>query len=49
MYKMLDLKYSELVSKINTAFEQCAQESDLMRLGFSAYLARLNYVKAVTP
>jgi len=38
MYKMLEVKYSELYSKINRAFEECAEESEAMKVGFSAYL-----------
>ncbi|TNV87483.1 hypothetical protein FGO68_gene7976 [Halteria grandinella] len=49
MYKMLEVKYSEIYSKINRAFEECAEESEAMKVGFSAYLQRLYFLKAVNP
>lgn len=49
MYKMLEIKYSELYSKINRVFEECAEESEAMKSGFQAYLQRLYFLKAVNP
>jgi hypothetical protein len=34
MYKMLDMKYSELYTKIVSAFEECVEESEHMKVGF---------------
>jgi hypothetical protein len=47
LYKMLDKKFSELYSKIVRAFEDCLSESEHMKVGFSAYLARLHYIRSV--
>ena len=49
MYKMLEVKYSELYSKIHHVFEECVEESDAMKSGFQAYLQRLYFIKAVNP
>jgi hypothetical protein len=46
---MLEKKYSELYTKITTAFERCVVESDVMKVGFQAYLSRLYYLKNVNP
>ena len=47
LYKMLDKKFSELYSKIVRAFEDCVSESEHMKVGFSAYLSRLHYIRSV--
>lgn len=44
LYTLLDLKYSQLHSKISAAFEQCEEESAIAKQGFQAYLARLNFL-----
>ena len=46
---MLEVKYSELYSKITQAFTHCQEESEAMRMGFQSYLSRLYFLKALNP